>query len=94
MDEQDQYESVGLDDSVEDERNLDEIMADRRAAEVELHARDVRTGVTADRKLPRMLHDQGNGITQTSYFPLSMRTNLTLLPLYLYSYCLSCCLDI
>ncbi|KAM0896190.1 hypothetical protein ACQ4PT_023343 [Festuca glaucescens] len=58
MDEQDQYESVGLDDSIEDERNLDEIMADRRAAEAELHARDVRTGVTADRKLPRMLQDQ------------------------------------
>ncbi|KAM3410567.1 hypothetical protein ACQJBY_002657 [Aegilops geniculata] len=58
MDEQDQYESVGLDDSIEDERNLDEIMADRRAAEAELHARDVRTGATADRKLPRMLHDQ------------------------------------
>lgn len=83
MDEQDQYESVGLDDSIEDERNLDEIMADRRAAEAELHARDVRTGATADRKLPRMLHDQGNGITQSPYFPLSMRTNLTLLPLYL-----------
>lgn len=55
MDEQDQYESMGLDDSMEDERDLDQIMADRRAAEVELDARDVRT----DRKLPRMLHDQG-----------------------------------
>jgi hypothetical protein len=61
MDEHDQYESVGLDDSLEDERNLDEIMADRRAAEAELDAREVRTGATADRKLPRMLHDQGNG---------------------------------
>lgn len=58
MDEHDQYESVGLDDSLEDERNLDEIMADRRAAEAELDAREVRTGATADRKLPRMLHDQ------------------------------------
>lgn len=28
MDEHDQYESVGLDDSLEDERNLDETMAD------------------------------------------------------------------
>nr|CAD1820219.1 unnamed protein product [Ananas comosus var. bracteatus] len=54
MDEQDQYESMGLDDSMEDERDLDQIMADRRAAEVELDTRDVRT----DRKLPRMLHDQ------------------------------------
>jgi DNA replication licensing factor MCM2 len=66
MDEHDQYESVGLDDSLEDERNLDEIMADRRAAEVELDARDVRSGTAADRKLPRMLHDQGNGF-KTSF---------------------------
>jgi hypothetical protein len=93
MDEQDQYESVGLDDSIEDERNLDEIMADRRAAEAELHARDVRTGVTADRKLPRMLHDQGNDVTQTSYFLWSTMTNLALLPIYLYS-CLNHCLGI
>ena len=62
MDDHDQYESVGLDDSLEDERNLDEIIADRRAAEAELDARDVRTGAAAVRKLPRMLHDQGNGI--------------------------------
>nr|CAB3505071.1 unnamed protein product [Digitaria exilis] len=53
-----EYESVGLDDSLEDERNLDEIIADRRAAEAELDAREVRTGATADRKLPRMLDDQ------------------------------------
>jgi len=66
MDEHDQYESVGLDDSLEDERNLDEIIADRRAAEAELDARDVRTGAAADRKLPRMLHDQGNGIKNNS----------------------------
>jgi DNA replication licensing factor MCM2 len=60
LDEQDQYESVGLDDSIEDERDLDQIMADRRAAEVELHARDIRTGFTGgNRKLPQML-DHGN----------------------------------
>lgn len=60
MDEQDQYESLGLDESLEDERDLDQIMADRRAAEVELDARDIRTGVTGGaRKLPQML-DQGN----------------------------------
>ena len=94
MDEQDQYESVGLDDSIEDERNLDEIMADRRAAEAELHARDVRTGATADRKLPRMLHDQGNGFTHSSYFLWCIRTNLTFFPLHLYSVCLNCCLSI
>lgn len=40
MDEQDQYESLGLDESLEDERDLDQIMADRRAAEMELDARD------------------------------------------------------
>uniref|UniRef100_A0A1D1ZG74 DNA replication licensing factor MCM2 n=1 Tax=Anthurium amnicola TaxID=1678845 RepID=A0A1D1ZG74_9ARAE len=56
MDGQDQYESMGLDDSMEDERDLDQIMADRRAAEVELDTRDVRSG--AGRKLPRLLHDQ------------------------------------
>ena len=78
MDEQDQYESVGLDDSIEDERNLDEIMADRRAAEAELHARDVRTGVTADRKLPRMLHDQGMASHKVLIFH-----GVVLLPLYL-----------
>lgn len=85
MDEQDQYESVGLDDSIEDERNLDEIMADRRAAEAELHARDVRTGATADRKLPRMLHDQGNDITQGSYFYGVLGQSCTFFPSYLYS---------
>jgi hypothetical protein len=68
MDEHDQYESVGLDDSLEDERNLDEIMADLRAAEAELDAREVRTGQAADRKLPRMLHDQGNGVKTSSSF--------------------------
>ena len=60
MDEHDQYESVGLDDSMEDERDLDQIMADRRAAEAELDVRDVRSG--GGRKLPRMLHDQGSDI--------------------------------
>ncbi|KAJ1685627.1 hypothetical protein LUZ63_017017 [Rhynchospora breviuscula] len=56
LDEQDQYESVGLDDSLEDERDMDQIMADRRAAEVELNTRDIRTGVTGGtRKLPQML---------------------------------------
>ncbi|EEF50150.1 DNA replication licensing factor MCM2 [Ricinus communis] len=54
MEEHDQYESVGLDDSVEDERDLDQIMNDRRAAEVELDARDSRL---TNRKLPRLLHD-------------------------------------
>ncbi|KAL5700520.1 DNA helicase [Ranunculus cassubicifolius] len=52
---QDNYESNGLDDSMEDERDLDQIMADRRAAEVEL---DGKEGRTTGRKLPRMLHDQ------------------------------------
>ncbi|KAJ6827324.1 branched-chain-amino-acid aminotransferase-like protein 2 isoform X1 [Iris pallida] len=57
LEEQDQYESVGLDDSMEDERDLDQIMADRRAAEVELEGREARSG-GGDRKLPRMLHDK------------------------------------
>ncbi|KAI6686773.1 hypothetical protein NL676_032686 [Syzygium grande] len=53
--ENDQYESLGLDESYEDERDLDQIMADRRAAEVELEARDGRVN---NRKLPQLLHDQ------------------------------------
>ncbi|KVH95745.1 DNA replication licensing factor MCM2 [Cynara cardunculus var. scolymus] len=55
MEENDQYESVGLDDSLEDERDLDQIMADRRAAEIELATRD---GTASQRKLPHLLHDQ------------------------------------
>lgn len=57
MGEQDQYESVGLDESIEDERDLDQIMADRRAAEMELDTRDGHTA-TQQRKLPQLLHDQ------------------------------------
>ncbi|KAJ4826063.1 MCM DNA helicase complex subunit [Turnera subulata] len=56
MDENDQYESMGLDDSLEDERDLDQIMQDRRAAEVELETRDARL---MNRKLPQLLHDNG-----------------------------------
>ncbi|RWW41684.1 hypothetical protein BHE74_00052815 [Ensete ventricosum] len=59
MDDQDRYDSVGMDDSMEDERDLDQIMADRRAAEMELDAREGRTGGIHDRKLPQMLYDQG-----------------------------------
>lgn len=56
MGEADQYESLGLDDSMVDERDLDQIIADRRAAEVELDTRDVQV---TNRKLPQLLHDQG-----------------------------------
>ncbi|RRT49851.1 hypothetical protein B296_00022954 [Ensete ventricosum] len=62
MDDQDRYESVGMDDSMEDERDLDQIMADRRAAEAELDARDGRNGDILDRKLPQMLYDQARCI--------------------------------
>ncbi|KAG4181743.1 hypothetical protein ERO13_A09G002700v2 [Gossypium hirsutum] len=55
MDAHDRYESVGLDESMEDERDLDQIMQDRRAAELELDARDARL---SNRKLPQLLHDQ------------------------------------
>lgn len=57
MEEHDQYESIGLDDSLEDERDLDQIMEDRRAAETELEARDGRISIR--NKLPQLLHDQG-----------------------------------
>ncbi|XP_050221572.1 DNA replication licensing factor MCM2 [Mercurialis annua] len=56
MEEHDQYESLGLDDSMEDERDLDQIMKDRRAAEVHLDARDSRL-VSGRNKLPELLHD-------------------------------------
>lgn len=56
MDEHDQYESLDLDDSLEDERDLDQIMEDRRAAEVELDTRDAQF---TRRKLPELLHDHG-----------------------------------
>lgn len=60
MDEHDQYESLGLDESLEDERDLDQIMADRRAAELELDARDGHVSTNPSRKkLPQLLHDQG-----------------------------------
>lgn len=60
MDEHDQYESLGLNDSLEDERDLDQIMADRRAAELELDARDGPVSINPSRKkLPQLLHDQG-----------------------------------
>lgn len=69
MEEHDQYESLGLDESLEDERDLDQIMADRRAAEVELEARDAATTAPptlSHRKLPHLLHDQGPPLP--SYF--------------------------
>lgn len=64
MDGNDQYESVGLNDSLEDERDLDQIMADRRAAEVELDNREAR--FTSTRKLPQLLHDQGKKLAMES----------------------------
>ncbi|KAI4336450.1 hypothetical protein L6164_014975 [Bauhinia variegata] len=56
MEEHDQYESIGLDDSLEDDRDMDQIMLDRRAAEVELDARDGPVSIRS--KLPQLLHDQ------------------------------------
>ncbi|XP_044460633.1 DNA replication licensing factor MCM2 [Mangifera indica] len=59
MDEHDQYESLGLDESLEDDRDFDQIMADRRAAETELDARDGIVLTNPNRKkLPQLLHDQ------------------------------------
>ncbi|CAN6178178.1 unnamed protein product [Urochloa humidicola] len=44
------------------ERNLDEIMVDRRAAKAELDARDVRTGAASNQKLPWMIHDRDTDV--------------------------------
>ncbi|CAG7896997.1 unnamed protein product [Brassica rapa] len=63
-DEQDQYESVGLDDSVVDNRGLGQIALDRRAAEAVLDARETRL---ANRKLPHLLHD--NDSDDSNYRP-------------------------
>ncbi|CAH1412688.1 unnamed protein product [Lactuca virosa] len=48
--------SVRLDDSLEDERDLDQIMENRRAAEIEL---DTMEGVASREKLPHHLNGQG-----------------------------------
>ncbi|KAH0905988.1 hypothetical protein HID58_037815 [Brassica napus] len=63
-DEQDQYESVGLDDSVDDGRDLGQIALDRRAADAVLDARESRF---ANRKLPHLLHD--NDSDEWNYRP-------------------------
>ncbi|CAN6891728.1 unnamed protein product [Brassica oleracea] len=63
-DDQDQYESVGLDDSVVDDRGLGQIALDRRAAEAVLDARESRL---ANRKLPHLLHD--NDSDDSNYRP-------------------------
>ncbi|GER57739.1 DNA replication licensing factor MCM2 [Striga asiatica] len=55
MGKQDQYETLGLDDSMEDDRDLEQIMAGRRAAEIEL---DARQPSRSHRKYPQILHDQ------------------------------------
>ncbi|KAH9603373.1 hypothetical protein KSS87_020982 [Heliosperma pusillum] len=65
MGEQDQYEEEGLHDSMEDERDLDQIIKDRRAAEMELESREVR--VTDNRRIPQLLHDQDTD--EDSYRP-------------------------
>lgn len=64
MDEHDQYETVGLDESFEDDRDPDQVIQDRREAELELEARDVRF---SNRKLPQLLHD--NDTDDDSYRP-------------------------
>ncbi|KAK9707021.1 hypothetical protein RND81_07G167600 [Saponaria officinalis] len=63
--EQDQYEQEGLHDSMEDERDLDQIMRDRRAAEMELETREAR--VSNNRRIPQLLHDQDTD--EDSYRP-------------------------
>ncbi|CAH8254694.1 unnamed protein product [Arabidopsis lyrata] len=74
MDENDQYESNGLDDSVDDERDLGQVMLDRRAAEAVLDARETRA---ANRKLPHLLHD--NDSDDWNYRP-SKRSRTTVPP--------------
>lgn len=59
LDEQDQYEADGLDDEVDDNRDLATIMADRRAAEERMDERDGALETRA-RKLPTML--QGSSL--------------------------------
>lgn len=55
---------MGLDESFEDDRDPDQVIQDRRAAELELEARDVRF---SNRKLPELLHD--NDTDDDSYRP-------------------------
>lgn len=65
---QDRYESQDIDDELEDDRDLDQIMADRRAAEAELDAREAVHGVMFNRKLPRILHDRDDD-SEVEYRP-------------------------
>ncbi|KAJ7295046.1 hypothetical protein O6H91_Y216100 [Diphasiastrum complanatum] len=58
LDGMDQYETIGIDDEVEDERSFDQIMADRQAAEIELDARETNHGARYNRKLPLFLHER------------------------------------
>lgn len=64
MDEHDQYELVGLEESFEDDRDTDQVIQDRRAAKLELEARDVRF---SNQKLLQLLHD--NDTADDSYRP-------------------------
>ncbi len=58
---QDQYEPVGLDDEVSDERDFATIMADRNAADMELDERDgLLNNDHRGRKLPSILRERGN----------------------------------
>ncbi|MCL7047802.1 hypothetical protein MKW94_000201 [Papaver nudicaule] len=63
MGDHDQYERVGLDDSSEDERDFDQIMKDKRAAEVELdirHRRTKRSRASSSKTEPKS-HDDAEG---------------------------------
>ncbi|KAI3751445.1 hypothetical protein L2E82_22531 [Cichorium intybus] len=66
IDDLDEYESVGLDDSLEEEGDLGQIMADCEAAETELDARDCFYGQDDDNLRPskrtRVVMDDTNAI--------------------------------
>ncbi|CAH2035651.1 unnamed protein product [Thlaspi arvense] len=72
--EQDHYEPAGLDDSVDDDRDLGQKADDRRAAEAVIEARE---GRLANRKLPHLLHD--NDSDDWNYRP-SKRSRTTVPP--------------
>jgi DNA replication licensing factor MCM2 len=55
---------MGLDESFEDDRDTDQVIQDRRAAKLELEARDVRF---SNQKLLQLLHD--NDTDDDSYRP-------------------------
>lgn len=74
---QDQYEAEGIDDDVEDTRDLAQVMEDRRAADAELDQMYGAATIGSRRKFPDALNEPGEMIDSP---PSLIRTKLTVKP--------------